>query len=92
MMNFGFARWLKKINVAITDIQLQKISRYVGLLKEWNKSINLVSRKDVESMWLNHIFLSLSFLFKVEFTPGSRVLDLGTGGGLPGIPLEHRSE
>ncbi len=73
--------------MAITDIQLQKISRYVVLLKEWNKNINLISRKDVESVWLNHIFLSLSFFCKIEFTPGSRVLDLGTGGGLPGIPL-----
>jgi len=63
------------------------MSCYVELLKEWNKSINLVSRKDVEGIWLNHILLSLSFLFKVEFTPGSKILDLGTGGGLPGIPL-----
>ena len=76
-----------KNNFTITDIQLQKISRYVELLKKWNKSINLISRKDVEGVWLNHILLSLAFLFKVEFAAGSKVLDLGTGGGLPGIPL-----
>ena len=77
----------QKNNLTITDIQLQRISHYVELLKEWNKSINLVSRKDVESLWLNHILLSLSFLFNVEFAAGSKILDLGTGGGLPGIPL-----
>ncbi len=71
----------------ITDIQIQKIGRYVKLLKEWNNKINLISRKDVEGVWVNHIMLSLAFLFKVEFPKGSRVLDLGTGGGLPGIPL-----
>ena len=83
--------WLRTLaqrnQLSITDIQLQKISRYVELLKEWNKSINLVSRKDVESIWLHHILLSLSFLFKVEYSHGCRILDLGTGGGLPGIPL-----
>jgi 16S rRNA (guanine527-N7)-methyltransferase len=57
------------------------------LLKEWNKSINLISRKDVEGIWPNHILLSLAFLFKVEIADGARILDLGTGGGLPGIPL-----
>ena len=41
----------------------------------------------MEGIWLNHILLSLAFLFKVEFTAGSKILDLGTGGGLPGIPL-----
>jgi 16S rRNA (guanine527-N7)-methyltransferase len=77
----------QKNGVTITDIQLRKTSRYVALLKEWNKSINLVSRKDVEGIWLNHILLSLAFLFKVDFAAGAKVLDLGTGGGLPGIPL-----
>ena len=58
--------WLRSLaqknGLTITDIQLQKISHYVELLKEWNKSINLISRKDVESIWSNHILLSLSFL------------------------------
>ena len=77
----------QKNGVPITDIQLEKISRYVGLLQHWNKSINLISRKDVENVWLNHIVLSLAFLFKVDLVGGAKILDLGTGGGLPGIPL-----
>ncbi len=83
--------WLRSLALknalTITDIQLQKISRYVELLKEWNKRINLISRKDVADIWPNHILLSLAFLFKVEIADGARILDLGTGGGLPGIPL-----
>ncbi len=59
----------------------------MDLLKEWNKRINLISRKDVADIWPNHIMLSLAFLFKVEIADGARILDLGTGGGLPGIPL-----
>lgn len=59
----------------------------MDLLLGWNKSINLISRKDVENVWSHHILLSLAFLFKVQFGVGGRILDLGTGGGLPGIPL-----
>ena len=76
-----------KNNVSITDIQLSQISRYVALLREWNKSINLVSRKDEENLWTNHILISAAFLFVLDVEDGSRMLDLGTGGGLPGIVL-----
>ena len=83
--------WLRTIaqknSLSITDIQLQQLKTYVGLLKQWNQSINLISRKDVDGIWSNHVLLSIAFLFKVNFAGGSRVLDLGTGGGLPGIPL-----
>jgi 16S rRNA (guanine527-N7)-methyltransferase len=83
--------WLRSLglknDISITDIQLQKISRYVELLKDRNKSINLISRKDVDGIWSNHILLSVAFLFKVELSAGAKILDLGTGGGLPGIPL-----
>ena len=60
---------------------------YIDHLKRWNQSINLISRKDIGGVWSNHILLSIAFLFRVDFSGGSRVLDLGTGGGLPGIPL-----
>ncbi|NUN69285.1 MAG: 16S rRNA (guanine(527)-N(7))-methyltransferase RsmG [Bacteroidetes bacterium] len=76
-----------KNNVPITDIQLARLSRYKALLLEWNARINLISRKNEENIWRGHIVLSLSMLFKVRFRPGMRILDLGTGGGFPGIPL-----
>ncbi|HTR82233.1 MAG TPA: 16S rRNA (guanine(527)-N(7))-methyltransferase RsmG [Bacteroidota bacterium] len=78
---------IKKNGIPITDIQLSLLGRYVNLLREWNKRINLISRRDEENIWVNHILLSLAFLIQVDFPSGFRVLDLGTGGGLPGIPL-----
>jgi 16S rRNA (guanine527-N7)-methyltransferase len=71
----------------ITDIKLEQLSRFASLLREWNHRINLISRKDEENIWTNHLLLSVALLFKVEFLSGARILDLGTGGGLPGIPL-----
>jgi 16S rRNA (guanine527-N7)-methyltransferase len=83
--------WLRTIvqknNLAITDIELEKLAQYCMLLGQWNKSINLISRRDEENIWQNHILISLVFLLKIEFPRGANVLDLGTGGGLPGIPL-----
>jgi 16S rRNA (guanine527-N7)-methyltransferase len=83
--------WLRTIvqknGLPITDIQLAKLSQYAKLLKEWNQRINLISRKDEVNIWPNHLLLSIAFLFKIELRTEMRVLDLGTGGGLPGIPL-----
>ena len=83
--------WLRTIaqknSLTITDIELSKLSKYSVLLARWNKSINLISRRDEENLWRNHILVSLVLLFKIEFSSGARILDLGTGGGLPGIPL-----
>lgn len=83
--------WLQTIgqknNFPITDIELSKLTEYCVLLKRWNKSVNLISRRDEENLWRNHILISLVFLFRIEFPSGAKILDLGTGGGLPGIPL-----
>jgi len=83
--------WLRTIcthnGLAITDIQLELLTRYRELLLEWNGRINLISRKDQDHAWDTHILLSLSYLFLLRFPDAARVLDLGTGGGLPGIPL-----
>lgn len=83
--------WLRTLcrhnDVAITDIQLSQLSRYRELLLDWNSKINLISRKDQDRIWDTHILLSLSYAFLVRFPDNARVLDLGTGGGLPGIPL-----
>ncbi len=67
--------------------QQEMLEMYVAALLEWNKKINLISRKDEENVWAGHILHSLSLLFRVRFPDRLRVLDLGSGGGLPGIPL-----
>ena len=77
----------KKNDLFITDIQIRRLSLFEILLLDWNKKINLVSRKNEENIWRGHISLSLSMLFKIQFFSGSKILDLGTGGGFPGIPL-----
>lgn len=77
----------KKNGVLITDIQIRLLSLFKTLLLDWNKKINLVSRKNEETIWKGHIALSLSVLFKIEFHSKMNILDLGTGGGFPGIPL-----
>jgi 16S rRNA (guanine527-N7)-methyltransferase len=83
--------WLRTIcfknSLAITDIQLSKIAQFADLLKGWNRHLNLISRKDEENIWPSHLLISIALLFKVQFLRGARALDLGTGGGLPGIPL-----
>src|SRR5690625_6268538 len=58
-----------------------------GLYKDWNSKINVISRKDIDNLYPNHILHSLSISAFMSFSPGSRILDLGTGGGFPGIPL-----
>ena len=71
----------------LDDNQVDLLRRYIELLRNWNSRVNLISRRDEENIWWNHILHSLSILFFV--TPGEamNLLDLGTGGGLPGIPL-----
>lgn len=77
----------KKNGVFITDIEISLLTRFKTLLIEWNKKINLISRKNEDTIWKNHIAVSLSLLFKIDFSSPSNILDLGTGGGFPGIPL-----
>jgi len=77
----------KKNNFFITDIQIHRLYSFKTLLLDWNKKINLISRKNEENIWKGHIALSLSMLFKINFRHGMNILDLGTGGGFPGIPL-----
>jgi len=78
---------IKKYFPQISDSQIIKLSIFEKLIKEWNKKINLVSRKDVENFQINHIIHSLSISKLIFFNPKTKILDIGTGGGLPGIPL-----
>ena len=67
--------------------QKEKYSKLVQLYKYWNSKVNLISRKDIDNLEINHILHSLSIVKIVSFKDSTSVLDVGTGGGLPGIPL-----
>lgn len=71
----------------LTEEQKEKYSKLVELYKYWNSKVNLISRKDIDNLEINHILHSLSIVKIVSFKDSTSVLDVGTGGGLPGIPL-----
>lgn len=76
-------RWIP----GLTGEQLDRLEHWEGLFREANKSVNLVSRKDMEAFRLHHLVHSLLVLPWAGFQPRQRILDVGTGGGLPGLPL-----
>lgn len=71
----------------LTPKQIEQFQAIGGLYREWNDKINVVSRKDIDELYTNHILHSLAIAKVMPFADGSSVLDVGTGGGLPGIPL-----
>ena len=71
----------------LTTEQKDKLSQLKDLYEEWNAQINVISRKDMDEFYERHVLHSLGIAKIMEFTPGSSVLDIGTGGGFPGIPL-----
>lgn len=71
----------------LTAVQRDQLAQLETLYPEWNAKINVISRKDIDNLEINHLLHSLGLVKFVKFTPGTRVMDLGTGGGLPGIPL-----
>lgn len=71
----------------LTHQQLDQFGRLGALYEEWNSQINLISRKDIEQLYERHVLHSLAIAKVVSFKPGTSVLDVGTGGGFPGIPL-----
>ncbi len=73
--------------IVLDKQQLERIERYAKELVYWNKQVNLISRKDEENVLENHILHSISLLKYIEIPTKSRCLDIGTGGGLPGIPI-----
>ena len=78
---------IKKYFPKLTQKQLDQFSQLPALYEEWNEKINVVSRKDIANLDLRHVLHSLSIARFVTFAPGAKILDLGTGGGFPGIPL-----
>ena len=71
----------------MTEIQLSQMSALYELYSDWNSKINVISRKDIGNLYLHHVLHSLGISKMLRFKPGSQIMDLGTGGGFPGIPL-----
>ncbi|MEP0273700.1 16S rRNA (guanine(527)-N(7))-methyltransferase RsmG [Ekhidna sp.] len=71
----------------LTDSQKDQIEQLYPLYEEWNAKINVVSRKDIDQLYERHVLHSLAIAKFIDFTNGSTILDVGTGGGFPGIPL-----
>lgn len=71
----------------LTDKQKLQFAALFDLYKDWNEKINVISRKDIDNLYLHHVLHSLAIVKAVSFRPGTRILDFGTGGGFPGIPL-----
>ena len=81
---------MKKIHTYFPDLTTKQIAQFVALqdlYADWNLKINVVSRKDIDELYLRHVLHSLGIAKVIRFLPGTQILDVGTGGGFPGIPL-----
>ena len=78
---------LKQYFTDLTDTQLHQFELLETLYKDWNLKINVVSRKDIDELYLRHVLHSLGIAKVISFLPNTKILDVGTGGGFPGIPL-----
>jgi 16S rRNA (guanine527-N7)-methyltransferase len=76
-----------KYFTSLSAIQKAKISQLQPVYERWNKMINVISRKDMDNFLVHHVLHSLAIAKILSFAPGTRILDVGTGGGFPGIPL-----
>jgi 16S rRNA (guanine527-N7)-methyltransferase len=94
MTNFGVAllktilmELIRKYFPDLDRTQNEKLDQLKLLYEEWNSKINVISRKDMDNFYTNHVLHSLSIARIIKFLPGTRIMDVGTGGGFPGIPL-----
>lgn len=78
---------IKKYFPDLTQDQVEKFTKLQDLYIYWNEQINVISRKDIEQLYERHVLHSLGIAKLISFSPGSHILDVGTGGGFPGIPL-----
>ena len=78
---------LRKYFPELTQPQISQFEQLGPLYHEWNEKINVISRKDIDELYIRHILHSLALAKIIRFQPGTTILDVGTGGGLPGIPL-----
>jgi 16S rRNA (guanine527-N7)-methyltransferase len=84
---FIYSLMLKHYFPCLKNDQLDLFTHLAALYREWNEKINVVSRKDIDNLEVHHILYSLSIAKIFQFRPGTRIMDAGTGGGLPGLPL-----
>lgn len=78
---------IKKYFPDLTELQIEQFSKLKELYEFWNEQINVISRKDMENFYEHHVLHSLGIAKVINFKPGTEILDVGTGGGFPGIPL-----
>ena len=71
----------------LSENQILQFQKLQGLYEDWNAKINVISRKDIDELYTRHVLHSLGIAKIIEFRPGSKIMDVGTGGGFPGIPL-----
>lgn len=76
-----------KYFTGLTDLQQQQFAQLDSLYREWNAKINVISRKDIDNLYEHHVLHSLAIAKVINFRPTTQILDFGTGGGFPGIPL-----
>ena len=76
-----------KEHFSLTPLQVQQFAALGALYREWNAKINVISRKDIDNLYPHHIIHSLAIAKVLNFQPGTTLLDVGTGGGFPGIPM-----
>lgn len=78
---------LKKYFPELTEKQIQQFAQLQELYKEWNEKINVISRKDIDNLYERHVLHSLAIAKFIQFEEGSKIMDLGCGGGFPSVPL-----
>ncbi len=78
---------IKKYFPKLTEKQIQQYTALYDLYYDWNNKINVISRKDIENLYLHHVLHSLAIAKTITFRSGTTVMDMGCGGGFPGIPL-----
>jgi len=71
----------------LTELQKKQFAALYDLYADWNSKINVISRKDIQNLYVHHVLHSLAIAKVVSFTKGTKILDAGTGGGFPGVPL-----
>lgn len=78
---------IEKYFSALSDVQKEQFSALFDLYSDWNAKINVISRKDIDNLYTHHVLHSLAIAKFINFADGSSVIDVGTGGGFPGVPL-----